>query len=343
MIRHIQTTICIPFLILSLFSCTDKQTFARQDKLDDFFQKKKVTIAVTDSGLGGLSILAEAAEKMREAKIFSRIDFIFFNALFSNQGGYNSLKTQQEKILIFDSALKSLTNNYNPDLILIGCNTLSVLYDSTSFSQEKRMPVAGIVDSGVELIAQIMKKHPEAKVILLATQTTIEEGTHKKRLVDKGFLSERIVTQACPDLVPYIERGYSSDETEMLIYAYAHEALQKLSDPLSAFYVSFNCTHYGYSLDLWEKVFQDLQATPQAFLNPNSRMINFLFPPELQDRFGKTEINTHVVSMVKIGEDKISSIGGWLAEISPQTSEAFQAYEWKKDLFEWKKYVTSER
>jgi glutamate racemase len=341
--RYIQTTICILFLILALFSCTDRQTFARQDKLGDFFQKKKVTIAVTDSGLGGLSILAEAVEKMREAKIFNRIDFIFFNALFSNQGGYNSLKTQKEKILIFDSALRSLTNNYDPDLILIGCNTLSVLYDSTSFSKEKRMPVVGIVDSGVDLIAQILKEHPEAKVIIFATQTTIEEGTHKKRLVDKGFLAERIITQACPDLVPYIEKGRSSDETEMLIYAYTDEALQKLSDPLSSLYVSFNCTHYGYSLDLWEKVFQGLQATPQAFLNPNSRMINFLFPPEFQDRFGKTEINTHMVSMVEIEEDKISSIGSWLAEISPQTAEAFRTYEWKKDLFEWKKYVTTER
>ena len=280
MMRHIQATICIPLLILSLFSCTDRQTYARQDNLDDFFQKRKVTIAVTDSGLGGLSILAEAVEKMREAKIFSQIDFIFFNALFSNQGGYNSLKTQREKTLIFDSALRSLANNYNPDLILIGCNTLSVLYDSTSFSQEKRMPVVGIVDSGVELIAQVLKKHPEAKVILFATQTTIEEGTHKQRLVDKGFLAERIITQACPDLVPYIEKGRSSDETEMLIYAYADEALHKLSDPLSSLYVSFNCTHYGYSLDLWKKVFQGLQATPQAFLNPNSGMINFLFPPE---------------------------------------------------------------
>ena len=341
--RFLLAAVSVLIFCLVFSSCTDKQTFAREDNLDDFFQKKEVTIAVTDSGLGGLSVLAEAAEKMRKTRMFGRVNFVFFNALFSNQGGFNSLKTQKEKALVFDSALKSLTQNYNPDLILIGCNTLSVLYDSTPFSSNETIPVMGIVDSGVELIAHILKNHPEAKVILFATQTTIEEGTHKKRLVDKGFLSERIVTQACPDLVPYIESGRSSDETEMLIFAYADEALQKLDDPDSSLYISFNCTHYGYSLDLWKKGFTNLDAEPKAFLNPNSRMINFLFPPEFQERVQETEITIRVVSMVEIGKDKIASIGGWLDGISPQTSEALQAYEWNLNLFEWKKFMSSER
>jgi len=342
--RHPQITICLFFLLILVFgSCTDRQTFAREDNLDEFFQKKEVTIAVTDSGLGGLSIMAEAVEKMRKARIFNQVDFIFFNALFSNQGGYNSLRTQEEKILVFDSALKSLEDTYKPDLILIGCNTLSILYDYTAFALEKKVPVVGIVDSGVELIAQILKQNPEAKVILFATQTTIDEDTHKQRLVDRGFLSERIVTQACPDLVTYIEKGYTSDETEMLIYAYADEALQKMSDPFSSLYVSFNCTHYGYSLELWKRTFESLDAPPKAFLNPNSRMINFLFPQEFQERARKTEIRARVVSMVDLEDDQIISIGGWLEDRSPQTAKALRAYELKKDLFEWKKYVTSER
>lgn len=341
--RQFYTAFCGILLILSLLSCGFRQTSARQDSLDDFFKKKKVTIAVTDSGLGGLSILAETAEKMRSAKIFSRVDFIFFNSLFSNQGGYNSLKTQKEKALVFDSALRSMTDRFNPDLILIACNTLSVLYDSTPFAAEKKIPVVGIVDSGVQLIADSLKSNPEAKVILFATQTTIEEGTYKRRLVEKGFLTERIVTQACPDLVPYIERDRSSDETEMLIYAYSDEALQKLNDPKSPLYVSLNCTHYGYSLDLWKKAFQSLKAEPRAFLNPNSKMTDTLFPPEYLERCRKTEIRIRVVSMVEIGEDQITSIGSWLSGISPQTSEAFIGYEWKKDLFEWQKVVTPGR
>ena len=116
------------------------QLSGQEEKLAKFFLKNEVTVAVTDSGLGGLSIMADAVERMRESKIFQKVNFIFFNALFSNKGGFNSLKTRKEKIQIFDSALKSLENNYNPDLILIGCNTLSVIYDDTSFSKETSTP-----------------------------------------------------------------------------------------------------------------------------------------------------------------------------------------------------------
>ncbi|MGD2295915.1 MAG: hypothetical protein PVF22_08765, partial [Candidatus Aminicenantes bacterium] len=248
-------TVCFLVVCLVLSSCAGRQTLARRDNLNEFFHKKEVTIAVTDSGLGGLSILAETLEKMKKAKIFSRMNFIFVNSLFSNEGGYNSLRTQREKVLILDSALKGIADNFAPDLILIGCHTLSILYDKTPFSRQTPIPVAGIVETGVELIAESLKSHPEAKVILFATPTTIMEGTYKNRLVEKGFLEERIIPQACPELAQYIEQDHAGDETEMLIFAYADEALQKTNGVDFPLYISFNCTHYGYSLDCWRKVF----------------------------------------------------------------------------------------
>ncbi len=324
----------------------DWQTFAKEDNLNDFFHKRDVTIAITDSGLGGLSILAEAAEKMKDSKMFSHVHFIFFNSLFSEEGGYNSLSTQREKVLILDSALKSLVKSFSPDLILIGCNTLSVLYEKTPFSQQSQIPcvpVVGIIESGIELVAESLKSRPESQVILFATQTTIEDGAHKKGLTESGFLGERIVTQACPELVQYIEKGPTSEETEMLIFAYADEALQKLNNPGTPLFVSFNCTHYGYSLELWKRAFQSLGRIPEAFLNPNSSMTQFLFKPDLKDRMKKTGVSARVVSMVKIGEKEMKSIGQWLVDLSPQTAEALQNYEHKENLFVWKEFVTTER
>jgi glutamate racemase len=315
----------------------------QEEKLANFFLKNEVTVAVTDSGLGGLSIMAEAVERMRESKIFQKINFIFFNALFSNEGGFNSLKTRKEKIQIFDSALKSMKENYNPDLILIGCNTLSVIYDDTSFSEETSIPVVGIVEAGVDLIAQKLETSPESKVIIFATHTTASEETHKRKLEEKGILSQRIFVQACPELVNYIEKGPASDETEMLISAYVAEALHKMKDTQSPLYVSLNCTHYGYSLDLWEEAFRSSKVRPLAFLNPNSKMLDFLFEPQERNPFDRTEISISVVSMVEIGEEKIESLGKKLGEISPQTRDALSFYELKPNLFKWKEYVISER
>jgi len=319
------------------------QFSGQEEKLDEFFLKNEVTIVVTDSGLGGLSIMADAVERMRESKIFQKVNFVFFNALFSKEGGFNSLKTRKEKIQIFDSALKSLEENYNPDLILIGCNTLSVIYDDTSFSEEARIPVVGIVEAGVDLIAQKLETSPESKVIIFGTHTTIKEETHKKKLEESGIPSPRIIVQACPELVNYIEKDYASDETEMLISAYVAEALHKMKDIQSPLYVSLNCTHYGYSLELWEEAFQSSKVKPLGFLNPNSKMIDFLFEQQEQNRFERTEISISVVSMIEIGEEKIESIGKRLGETSPQTRDALSFYELKPNLFKWKEYVTSKR
>ena len=91
------------------------------------FSRERVTIAVTDSGLGGLSIMAEAASRMKAARAFRGVDLVFWNALFSNDSGYNSLPSREDKVRIFDASLRSLAAEVKPDLILVGCNTLSVL------------------------------------------------------------------------------------------------------------------------------------------------------------------------------------------------------------------------
>ncbi|MBN1224166.1 MAG: aspartate/glutamate racemase family protein [Candidatus Aminicenantes bacterium] len=329
--------------ILLCSTCMGWQSHTKEDMFEHFFRKKSVTIAVMDSGLGGLSIMADAVERMREAKVFSEVRFVFFNALFSNEGGYNGLRSRKEKIRVFNSALQGLEKQYRPDLILIGCNTLSALYNDTAFSRQAQIPVKGIIDAGVELIAQHLRASPVAKVLLFATQTTISEKIYEDELAQRGFLRERIVSEACPDLVPYIEKGPHSDETEMLIYAYVDEALQKSGNLGSALYVSFNCTHYGYSLELWKKAFRSLGTEPLGYLNPNFKMNDFLFTVQKSSRFPETHISADVVSMVPIDKERIDSIGNWIKELSPQTAAALKNYSYKENLFEWKTFVTGNR
>jgi glutamate racemase len=323
-------------------SCAENPTFAQEDSLQNFFRRKEVTIAVTDSGLGGLSILADAVERSKNWKSFQKVNFIYFNALFSNEGGYNTLKTHQERVSIFDSALNSLEDTCNPDLILIGCNTLSSIYDDTDFSKKTKTPVNGIIGAGVNVAYDALKAHCGSKIILFATQTTVAQNTLKNQLLKKGFLAERIMYQACPELAKYIEEDYRGDETDMLIFAYVDEALQKINDRSTKLLVSLNCTHYGYSLDLWKNAFRSQGAEPVAFLNPNSRMNDFLFRPQYQNRFQSTDISVRIVSMVEIAKKKIESLGTFLHQVSPQTVEALKEYEWEENLFKWKSYFKNQ-
>jgi glutamate racemase len=295
-----------------------------------------VTIAVTDSGLGGLSIMAEAAARLKDAKIFEKADLVFFNALFSNESGYNSLKTRAEKILVFDSALDSLEKKYRPDLILIGCNTLSILYPETSFSKRIKIPVVGIVDAGVAMSLKALRANPAASLILFGTETTIGEGEHKRRLMEAGIPEKRIIAQACPELAGYIENGYQSDETGLLIESAVDEAMAKLADPKVPVYAGLVCTHYGYSMPLWTKAFEERGQKLQGILNPNSQMLDFLFAPGDKNRVRTTELSAWVVSMVEIAENKRKSLAGWLNKVSPEVAAALANYELKADLFQWK-------
>ena len=277
--------------------------------------------------------MAEALSRMKDSGVFKRVDFVFFNALFSLEGGYNSLKTRAEKVRIFSTVLESLEKNFHPDLILIACNTLSVLYHDTAFSRTTNIPVVGIVEAGVEMIAQGLGGERDSRAIIFGTPTTVSEGTHKTNLIEKGFDPARIIVQSCPELESYIEKDYGGDETEMLIAACVDEVLQKIPAPRPPLLVSLNCTHFGYSLPLWEKAFRDAGVKPRAFLNPNSRMIDFLFQAKYSHRFPKTETTAAVVSKVEISPDKILSLGKWLESVSPDTAEALRHYKFDPALF----------
>ncbi|MBD3288097.1 hypothetical protein GF337_04780, partial [candidate division KSB1 bacterium] len=146
---------------------------------DSLFEQEEVTIVVTDSGLGGISITADVAERLKRSRIFRSARIIFFNSSFDNKSGYNVISDHQEKIRIFNNALNSMASRYQPDLILIGCNTLSVLYPETPFSTATTIPVTGIVETGVEQILLNWQKTNNADIFLFGTQTTISGSSHK--------------------------------------------------------------------------------------------------------------------------------------------------------------------
>ena len=306
--------------------------------LDRFFAKNDVTIAVMDSGLGGLSIMADLAVRLKEARIFRSVHLVFFNALFSNDSGYNSLRTRGEKIAVFNSALESLDRNIRPDAVLVGCNTLSVFIPETSFFRAGKIPILGIIEPGVELIARALEAAPSAPVIIFGTETTIGEDEHRRRLLGLGVKANRIVTEACPELAGFIEKAPGSEDTGLLIESYVDEALAKIRGLKSKAVVSLACTHYGYSLDLWRTAFED-RGIQAVILNPNAKMAEAMVPARFRNRRPATAVRAEAWSMVEIGPEKIAALGAWLRKISPETSAALAGYTLKPDLFEWRKFI----
>lgn len=318
--------------LLAAVSCS-KQIKNRETMIDDLLSKKQdVTILVTDSGLGGLSVAAELAARLPESGVFRQARIVFYNALF-DKTGYNGLDSEAEKVRIFNAVLKAMNKKYRPDILLIACNTLSVLYDLTAFSRQAPFPTVGIVETGVDLISRQFEKTPEATVIIFGTKTTIESEAHKKALMARDIPAERIVGQACHKLAGAIERGVDSEETVGYIHQFVREALTQVKDTDHLIFGSFNCTHYGYARKQFAEAFAEAGLPNIILLDPNPQMIDFLFRPSSLRKYPKTEVTVKVVSKLEITDQVKASLSPLLRTISPGTADALQNYTFDPNLF----------
>ncbi len=236
--------------------------------------------------------------RMRNSGCFKHVNLIFVNALFDATSGYNSLKNREEKIGKFNTVLTAIYKNYHPDAILIACNTLSVLYKDTKWPGKTTVPVIGIVEPGVMMIKEKLETSARSSVILFGTETTIEENSHKNALVASGIAPDRIITKACPQLQSYIEQNPKGEETAMLIAVYLSEALENLGTKPDKLYISLNCSHFGYSIELWENALKESNLSFQI-LDPNYRMGDSLMPVKYRNRFPETSLSLHVISKVE--------------------------------------------
>lgn len=294
---------------------------------------RRFTVAVTDSGLGGLAVMAEAAARLEKAGIHEGVELVFFNALFAEEGGYNSLPSREDKIKAFDAALRGLAKAVQPDLILVACNTLSVLLPDTPFVRETTIPVEGIVRHGVDLFWRALVEKPEAKLILFGTETTIAEDSHRKALIETGVPADRIIVQACPELQAYIEADWKGGDTALLISAYVDEATAALPRPAPPVLAGLVCTHYGYARELWTAAFAEKGLTDVKILDPNTGLAEWLIPQGAERRFEKTAVSARVLSKVEIPAAKRESLAAWLEPVSPAVAAALRSPEIRPNLF----------
>ncbi len=322
------------FLLLVQLSCTAQ--LSDEQKFERFFHKKSPTILVTDSGLGGVSIAADVVERLKPSGLFQSARVVFFNAQPHLKSGYNRMKTTEQKVHVFENALQAMEKTFHPDMILIGCNTLSVLYPYTRFASQTQIPVVGIVRTGVKVIEQAYRKYPDAQIFIFATKTTVKQGKHKQLLVQDGIPTDHIIAQACPGLAGRIERGPDSPETRARVQKYVDRALESFADTTRPILVSLNCTHYGYVRHLFEEAFQKRGYQVADVLDPNPYLGDFLFRTDYLHRYPETDVSVEVYSQPVLPRQRLENIARLIEKRSPQTAEALRQCQFTPDLFEWK-------
>ena len=290
-----------------------------------------MSIGITDSGLGGLSILADVEAHLRMHPIREDVELFYLNAAPEDEYAYNSMPTREEKLNTFDRFLLSAAERYEPEFLFIACNTLSVLYSETRFSRRGLFPVLGIVDPGVQKMVHAYRRDPDTRLINFGTETTIEEGTYFRRLREFDVPGEKIAQQICPGLADAISNDSSGLLAMQRLGEYISTALEQFPKKPSKVSAFLGCTHYAYQSDLFRKGLL-AHVDEVRILNPNPSARDIILA-SLDHTPGNGSLSVEFVTRYPIPEIEMESLQQYLGVLAPTTLAAFQSYTHIPDLF----------
>ncbi|MBI5726561.1 MAG: aspartate/glutamate racemase family protein [Ignavibacteriales bacterium] len=319
----------LQIVVLSLLLCVSNT--AQIPDMHKLLQgRDSVRILVTDSGLGGYSVAAGIDSCLSAGRYFKHVSIIFCNALPNSNFRYNDLPDAQSKADVFSVVLSKMQQLFHPDVILIACNTLSVVYPVTAFARTSSVPVIGIVELGVAAITDSLARNPGSSAIILGTETTVQSGAHRASLLKENIDSNRIITQACPNLESEIQVSPGSDIVSGLIEFYLDDMPKPVSTEKKIF-TALCCTHYGFSKTLFKNKLNSL-FHEAVILNPNDEMVKlFRFSGASSVSTGTISIN--VYSQAKLSDEEITAIGALIAPVSQKAYKALEVYTRLEGIF----------
>jgi glutamate racemase len=283
-------------------------------------------ILITDSGVGGLSVVAYAERFVRTHGLREPVRLTFANAAPANDYGYNSMATRAEKLETFDRFLRNVTERFAPDSIYVACNTLSVLLPDTPYAGH----IKGIVETASALLLRELEAEPSSVAMIFGTQTTIDAGTYPRILAERGVAPSRIVSQACPGLADTISEDREGTKTAAEIARWVRTAIEKMPDAGAPVVAALACTHYGYRKELFASAFDEAGVRAKV-VNPNERAVDDLFGSKPEGPYRDAEVR--FVTRYAIPGATVEALTYFLDPISPRTVAAMAHFEHLPDLF----------
>ncbi len=291
-------------------------------------------IIIIDSGLGGLSVCASLAHQLELSPHRHPLEIKYVNAVPEKDLGYNQMETRAQKIQIFNRALDGIQHWYQPDLIFVACNTLSVLIEETPFAQNESLKIAGMIPIGTALMLRNLSSQPTSGVLIFATETTIAERVYATALTTAGVAANRIISQAFPGVATLISNDHQGSAVAQEILKYVKMALTPMPRfaPLYAF---LGCTHYGYRQALFENAFLKLGHAPAMLLNPNTEAAHHILqqlPSEPAHANRPPNLSIEFITRYALPSNEVNTLSRFLSH-APLTVAALQTYTLKPDLF----------
>ena len=198
-------------------------------------------IGVFDSGIGGLTVL----RRLRAA--FPGLDMVYLGDLARVPYGGRSVET------ITRYAVDDVTFllRREVDAVVVACGTVSS--NSLDALRERfDLPIYGVIDSAARRAAGETRT---GCVGVIGTQATVKSGAFE-RAIRAARPQVRVISQACPLIVPLVENGVAADDIlaetvcRRYLAAFAGERVDRLI---------MGCTHYPVYRAAFEKLLPDAE------------------------------------------------------------------------------------
>jgi glutamate racemase len=249
------------------------------------------SIVFFDSGVGGLPYLKRAKQYMAGE------NFIYVADVENFPYGE---KSANELRKIIHELTKNIIKKINPKLIVIACNTASVVALST-LREEFGIPFVGVVPA----IKPAGENKPEGSIGLLATRKTIEEP-YTDNLIDQFAAGSRVEKYAGIDLVDFVENRFLDAPEEERLNIVADASNYFSNKNIST--IVLGCTHFVYLKNYFEEYFDQsvkIIDSVEGVCQQIKRLIDFENPElniSLKDRFFVTSNKIDEPKYLKFAE-----------------------------------------
>jgi glutamate racemase len=245
---------------------------------------KNGTIGFFDAGMGGISVLARAMEKMPNESYVYLGDSINQPYTDLPKDKLRSLCVENCKFLVEKGA----------KAIVVACNTATmVAIDDMRAAVD--VPILGMwpaIKPAVE-----MEKIGNGKVIVMATETTLSSSTVSNLIKTHGEGS-RIYKLACPQVISLVEKGIvEGDEMDELIKDYFRGF--NLDESTT---VVLGCTHFGFLGDTMKRVLGKNVKIADGGIGVTNKLIEILLDKDMLCTQCKSSCEVYNSA----GEDKVS-------------------------------------
>lgn len=191
--------------------------------------KADAPILLFDSGVGGLSVLAELRKILPQAPVIYAAD---------NAGLPYGAKTEAQIAARVAGLLGRMTERFRPRLVCIACNTASTI--ALGMVREVlEVPIVGTVPA-IKPAAAMTRS---GTIGLLGTEATIRQG-YVDRLEQDFATGKSLLRAAAPELVAAAEAGLRGEATDPAIYVRAAAALRAQPGGEKIDTVVLACTHF---------------------------------------------------------------------------------------------------